>query len=73
VLLPNESHEGNNAVRQALGAERAEDVALAADLAKGITRARRPVQDGLGVGGQPIGEGGPGGRGRGAGPGAPGQ
>src|SRR6187399_1915934 len=68
VLLPYECHEGNYAVRQSLGAERAEDVALAADLAKGITRARRPVQDGLGVGGQPIGEGGPGGRGRGAGP-----
>jgi len=71
VLLPYECHEGNYAVRQSLGAERAEDVALAADLAKGITRARRPVQDGLGVGGQPIGEGGPGGRGRGAGPGGP--
>jgi hypothetical protein len=71
TLLPYDCHEGNYAVRQSLGAERAEDVALAADLAKGITRARRPVQDGLGVGGQPIGEGGPGGRGRGAGPGAP--
>src|SRR5204863_2292717 len=56
VLLPYECHEGNYAVRQSLGAERAEDVALAGDLAKGITRARRPVQDGLGVGGQPIGE-----------------
>ena len=72
VLLPYECHEGNLAVRQSLGAERAEDAALAADLAKGIKRERRPVQDGLGVGGQPIGEGGPGGggRGRGAGPGA---
>jgi hypothetical protein len=30
---------------------------LAADLAKGITRERRPVQDGLGIGGQPIGAG----------------
>ncbi len=69
VLLPYECHEGNYAVRQSLGAERAEDRALAEDLAKGIQRARRPVQDGLGIGGQPIGEGGPGGRGRGAGPG----
>jgi hypothetical protein len=71
VLLPYECHEGNYAVRQSLGAERAEDKALAEDWAKGITRARRPVQDGLGIGGQPIGEGGPGGRGRGAGPGGP--
>ena len=72
VLLPYECHEGNYAVRQSLGAERAEDRALEEDLAKGIKRARRPVQDGLGVGGQPIGEGGPGGRGRGFGPGGPG-
>jgi hypothetical protein len=71
VLLPYECHEGNYAVRQSLGAERAEDKALEEDLKKGIKRARRPVQDGLGIGGQPIGEGGPGGRGRGAGPGGP--
>jgi hypothetical protein len=71
VLLPYECHEGNYAIRQSLGAERAEDRALEEDLKKGIKRARRPVQDGLGVGGQPIGEGGPGGRGRGAGPGGP--
>jgi hypothetical protein len=72
MLLPYECHEGNHAMENSLGAERAEDRALAADLAKGITRERRPVQGGLGVGGQPIGEGGPGGpggRGRGAGPG----
>ncbi len=62
-LLPYECHEGNYAVRQSLGAERAEDRRLAEDLAKGIVRARRPVQDGLGVGGQPVG--------RGAGPGGP--
>ena len=31
---------------QSLSAERAEDKALADDLAKGIKRARRPVQDG---------------------------
>ena len=65
VLLPYECHEGNYAIRQSLGAERAEDKALADDLAKGIKRDRRPVQDGLDVGGRPTGEG----RGRGAGPG----
>jgi hypothetical protein len=65
VLLPYECHEGNYAIRQSLGAERAEDRAVADDLAKGIKRARRPVQDGLDVGGRPTGEG----RGRGAGPG----
>jgi hypothetical protein len=71
VLLPYECHEGNYAVRQSLGAERAEDARVEADLRKGIIRPRRPVQDGLGVGGQPIGEAGPGGLvpGRGAGPG----
>jgi hypothetical protein len=57
VLLPYDCHEGNLAIRQSLGAERAEDAALAADLAKGIKRERRPVQEG-GAGG---------GRGRGAG------
>jgi len=71
TLLPYECHEGNYAIRQSLGAERAEDKAVADDLAKGITRARRPVQDGLGVGGQPIGEG-RGGRGGRGGPGGPG-
>jgi hypothetical protein len=68
-LLPYECHEGNMALLQALGGERIEDRRLAEDLAKGIVRARRPVQDGLGVGGAPIGAPGPGGRG--AGPGAP--
>ena len=63
VLLPYECHEGNLAIRQSLGAERAEDKALADDLAKGIKRARRPVQDG-----NP--QAGGGGRGRGAGAGA---
>ena len=61
VLLPYECHEGNYAVRQSLGAERAEDQKVEADFKRGIIRPRRPVQDGLGVGGQPIGEGGPGG------------
>jgi hypothetical protein len=54
-LLPYDCHEGNMALRQALGAERAEDKALEEDRKKGIIRPRRPVQDGLDVGGQPIG------------------
>ncbi|HEY1302169.1 MAG TPA: hypothetical protein VGF24_01385 [Vicinamibacterales bacterium] len=76
TLLPYECHEGNYAIRQSLGAERAEDKALADDLAKGNKRERRPIQGGLDVGGRPIGEGrggrgaGPGGRGGGPG-GAP--
>ncbi|HEU4694098.1 MAG TPA: hypothetical protein VFS23_37285 [Vicinamibacterales bacterium] len=73
VLLPYDCHEGNYAIRQSLGAERAEDEKVAADLKRGIIRPRRPVQDGLGVGGQPIGETGPGGlipaAGRAGGPG----
>src|SRR5688500_19956803 len=59
VLLPYDCHEGNEAIRNSLGAERAEDRALAADLAKGIKRARRPVQDGnpqAGGGGRGGGE-----------------
>ena len=60
VILPYECHEGNLAIENSLSAERAEDRALAADLAKGIKRARRPVQEGAGGGG---------GRGRGAGAG----
>jgi hypothetical protein len=71
VLLPYECHEGNYAIRQSLGAERAEDKALADDLAKGIKRVRRPVQDGLDVGGRPTGPG-RGGRGGPGGPGGPG-
>ena len=52
MLLPYECHEGNMAVRDALAAERAEDRALAADLAKGIKRERRSAQEGgLGAGG----------------------
>jgi hypothetical protein len=63
VLLPYDCHEGNLAIMQSLSAERAEDKALADDLARGITRERRPVQ-----------ESGPGGgRGRGAGAGAAGD
>src|SRR4029077_17027981 len=59
-VLPYDCHKGNYALLQALGGERAEDRALEADLKKGIIRERRPVQGGLGVGGQPVGEGGPG-------------
>ena len=44
LLLPYECHEGNYGLPNALSAERAEDKALAADLARGITRERRPVQ-----------------------------
>ena len=65
VLLPYDCHEGNLAILQSLGAERAEDKALAEDLAKGIKRERRGVQEsGAGGGG--------GGRGRGAGAGGQG-
>jgi hypothetical protein len=54
-LLPYDCHAGNEAIRMSLGAERAEDAALAADLAKGIKRQRRSVQDcGAGVGGAPV-------------------
>ena len=56
-LLPYDCHEGNYALLQSLGAERAEDRALEEDRMKGIIRPRRPVQDGLGVGGQPVAEG----------------
>jgi hypothetical protein len=62
-ILPYTCHEGNMALTQSLGGERAEDRALEADRAKGIIRPRRPVQDGLGVGGAPAGPGGFGGRG----------
>jgi hypothetical protein len=64
-LLPYDCHEGNMALRQSLGAERAEDKALEEDRKKGIDRPRRPVQDGLGVGGTPAA---PAGRGGGAPP-----
>jgi hypothetical protein len=68
-ILPYTCHEGNMALTQSLGGERAEDRALAEDLKKGIVRPRRPVQDGLGVGGAPAGPGGGlfGGGGRGGG------
>ena len=65
VILPYECHEGNLAIHNALSAERAEDRALAEDLAKGIKRARRGVQE--------SGVGGGGNRGRGAAPTAGGR
>ena len=54
VLLPYDCHEGNYAIRQSLGAERAEDRALEEDRKKGVVRERRPVQE-LSFG-QQIGE-----------------
>jgi len=51
VILPYECHEGNGAVKNALSAERAEDAAIATDLAKGIVRPRRPAQEGAKPGG----------------------
>ena len=50
-VLPYECHEGNLAVLQGLGGERAEDKALEEDAKKGIIRPRRPIQGELGVGG----------------------
>jgi hypothetical protein len=63
VLLPYDCHEGNLAILQSLGAERAEDQALEDDLARGLVRPRRGVQESGSGGG-----GGGGGRGRGAAP-----
>jgi hypothetical protein len=51
MILPYECHEGNGAVKNSLSAERAEDTALAADLAKGIVRPRRKAQEGATPGG----------------------
>ena len=68
VILPYECHEGNQAVRNALSAERTEDKAIADDLARGIIRVRRPVQgDGRGAGGRRGGAPPAGGRGGGRG------
>jgi hypothetical protein len=71
MLLPYDCHPGNTAISMSLSAERVEDKRHAEDLAKGINRPRRSVQDdGAGVGAAlPAGRGG--GRGRGAGPGQP--
>jgi hypothetical protein len=53
-VLAYDCHEGNKALMQALGGERAEDRALEEDSKKGIIRARKPVQNGLNVGGSPV-------------------
>ncbi|HEU4689483.1 MAG TPA: hypothetical protein VFS23_14015, partial [Vicinamibacterales bacterium] len=55
MLLPYDCHPGNTAISMSLAGERAEDARHAADLAKGIIRPRRSVQDcGAGVGSAPI-------------------
>jgi hypothetical protein len=54
TLLPYECHEGNRGLENTLSAARAEDRAIEEDRKKGIIRPRRPVQDGLGFGGQPL-------------------
>jgi len=71
MLLPYDCHPGNTAISMALSGERAEERRVAEDLARGIIRPKRTVQDdGAGVGAAlPAGRGG--GRGRAAGPGAP--
>ena len=53
-LLPYDCHEGNLAILQSLGGERAEDRMIEEDLARGVVRPRRPISDGLSVGGQPV-------------------
>src|SRR5688572_7604105 len=54
-LLPYDCHEGNAAIEMTLKAERDEDKRLAEDLAKGIKRERRGVQEcGAGVGSQAV-------------------
>jgi hypothetical protein len=73
VILPYECHEGNYMVANSLSAERLEDKALGADLAKGIVRERRAVQGNVqGGGGRGAGAAAPaapaGGRGRGGDP-----
>jgi hypothetical protein len=55
VLLPYDCHPGNTAISMSLAGERAEDARHAADLAKGIIRPRRSVQEcGAGVGSAPV-------------------
>jgi hypothetical protein len=69
-LLPYDCHEGNAAIEMTLKAERDEDKRLAEDLAKGIKRERRGVQDcGAGVGSQAVAGCTPGAAARGAGAG----
>ncbi len=45
--LPYECHEGNGAIKYILGAERAEDKAIEADLKKGIVRSRKDPQNAI--------------------------
>jgi hypothetical protein len=45
MVLPYDCHEGNLAILQSLGAERAEDRAVEADLKRGVIRPRRGVQE----------------------------
>ena len=73
VILPYECHEGNQAVRNSLSGERAEERQMAEDLARGIIRPRRSPNEPATVrrGGEaPGGRGGRGGRGGGAAPAA---
>jgi len=71
VLLPYDCHAGNAAIQMSLAAEREEDRKYAEDIAKGIKRERRGVQEcGAGVGSQPVAgctPGAPAGGGRGGG------
>ena len=64
VILPYECHEGNQAVRNSLSGERAEERALAEDLTRGIIRPRRSPNEPATVrrgGTPPAGRGGRGG------------
>jgi hypothetical protein len=54
VLLPYECHEGNYMLPHSLSAEREEDRAIATDLAKGIARRRKSIQQNLDAGARPI-------------------
>jgi hypothetical protein len=54
VLLPYECHEGNYMLPHSLSAEREEDREIAADLAKGIVRRRKSIQQNLDAGARPI-------------------
>ena len=67
VLLPYDCHPGNTAISMSLSAERPKTGVIAEDLAKGINRPRRTVQDD----GAGVGAAAPAGRGRGAGPAQP--
>jgi hypothetical protein len=54
-LLPYDCHAGNAAIQMSLAAERQEDKKLAEDLAKGIKRERRGVQEcGAGIDSRPV-------------------